>query len=284
MVDASHAEDDLPAWMAFLQVPDRLGGLDRNEGAPATALRSGSCPSRGEAEELPGLEAPAIALKGTETVDHSNGQHVRRIGHFVQKGGSSMLFALVYLLFRRLVVLARGSSEGRHNGIDILVLRHQLSLYHPPGTHRQLASEGGGLSNQAFVRSIDEPDGPGHIDPALVPHWSRIGPARHRETSRNDEYGWETKTLVARMDRSFAAGSGIGLERAFNPRVAGSNPARPTKRAAVEGMFPCSEASPGRTSGRIECAGQSARPFHSTFRAEIPATRNATTNETHRAA
>jgi hypothetical protein len=44
------------------------------------------------------------------------------------EGGSSMFFALVYLLLRRLVVLATGSSDGRHNDIEVLVLRHQLSV------------------------------------------------------------------------------------------------------------------------------------------------------------
>ncbi len=39
-----------------------------------------------------------------------------------------MLFALVFLLLRRLVVLAAGSSHGRHSDIEVLVLRHQLSL------------------------------------------------------------------------------------------------------------------------------------------------------------
>jgi hypothetical protein len=35
-----------------------------------------------------------------------------------------MLYALAYLLLRRLVVLATGSSDGRHNDIEVLVLRH----------------------------------------------------------------------------------------------------------------------------------------------------------------
>jgi hypothetical protein len=38
-----------------------------------------------------------------------------------------MLFALVYLLMRRLVVLATGSSDGRPNDIEVLVLRNQLA-------------------------------------------------------------------------------------------------------------------------------------------------------------
>jgi hypothetical protein len=33
-----------------------------------------------------------------------------------------MLFALFYLLLRRLVVIATGSSDGRHNDIEVLVL------------------------------------------------------------------------------------------------------------------------------------------------------------------
>jgi putative transposase len=39
-----------------------------------------------------------------------------------------MLFAVVYLLLRRLVGLACGSAEDRHNDIEVLVLRHQLAV------------------------------------------------------------------------------------------------------------------------------------------------------------
>ena len=39
-----------------------------------------------------------------------------------------MLFAVIYLLLRRLVALAGGSSEDRHNDIEVLVLRHQLAV------------------------------------------------------------------------------------------------------------------------------------------------------------
>lgn len=39
-----------------------------------------------------------------------------------------MLFVLVHLLMRRLVVLATGSSDGRPNDIEVLVLRHQLAV------------------------------------------------------------------------------------------------------------------------------------------------------------
>jgi len=39
-----------------------------------------------------------------------------------------MLFAVFYLLLRRLVALAGGSAENRHNDIEVLVLRHQLAV------------------------------------------------------------------------------------------------------------------------------------------------------------
>jgi hypothetical protein len=38
-----------------------------------------------------------------------------------------MLFAVFYLLLRRLVALA-GAAEDRHNDIEVLVLRHQLAV------------------------------------------------------------------------------------------------------------------------------------------------------------
>jgi putative transposase len=39
-----------------------------------------------------------------------------------------MLFAVLYLLLRRLVGLAGGSAEDRQNDIEVLVLRHQLAV------------------------------------------------------------------------------------------------------------------------------------------------------------
>jgi hypothetical protein len=39
-----------------------------------------------------------------------------------------MLFAVFYLLLRRLVALAGGSAEDRHNDVEVLVLRHQLAV------------------------------------------------------------------------------------------------------------------------------------------------------------
>ncbi len=39
-----------------------------------------------------------------------------------------MLFAVFYLLLRRLVGLAGGSPEDRHSDIEVLVLRHQLAV------------------------------------------------------------------------------------------------------------------------------------------------------------
>ena len=38
-----------------------------------------------------------------------------------------MLFAVFYLLLRRLVGLAGGSAEDRHSDMEVLVLRHQLA-------------------------------------------------------------------------------------------------------------------------------------------------------------
>jgi hypothetical protein len=39
-----------------------------------------------------------------------------------------MLFAVFYLLLGRLVALAGGSAEDRHNDVEVLVLRHQLAV------------------------------------------------------------------------------------------------------------------------------------------------------------
>lgn len=39
-----------------------------------------------------------------------------------------MLFALIYLFLRRLVALVGGSSDARHDDVEVLVLRHQLAV------------------------------------------------------------------------------------------------------------------------------------------------------------
>jgi hypothetical protein len=39
-----------------------------------------------------------------------------------------MVFALLYLPLRRLVSLAASSPDGLHDGIEVVVLRHQLAV------------------------------------------------------------------------------------------------------------------------------------------------------------
>ena len=39
-----------------------------------------------------------------------------------------MLFALLYLLLRRVLRLAAGSASDVHNDIELIVLRHQLAV------------------------------------------------------------------------------------------------------------------------------------------------------------
>jgi len=39
-----------------------------------------------------------------------------------------VLFALIYLLLRRLVALVGGSSDARRDDVEVLVLRHQLAV------------------------------------------------------------------------------------------------------------------------------------------------------------
>jgi len=39
-----------------------------------------------------------------------------------------MVFAILYLSLRRLVGVVAGSSDGLHNGMEVVVLRHQLAV------------------------------------------------------------------------------------------------------------------------------------------------------------
>jgi hypothetical protein len=61
--------------------------------------------------------------------------------------------------------------------------------------------------------------------------------ATYRKASRNDGCGRVAKALDVPTIRGPAACSRIGPEGAFDLRVAGSNPARPTHVAAVQKAF-----------------------------------------------
>jgi putative transposase len=49
-----------------------------------------------------------------------------------------MLFAVFYLLLRRLVGFAGGSAEDRHSDIEVLVLPHQLAVLRRRGGRPRL--------------------------------------------------------------------------------------------------------------------------------------------------
>lgn len=70
-----------------------------------------------------------------------------------------MILALIYLLLRRLVALVGGSSDARHDDIEVLVLRHQLAVLRRQ-VGRPASAAGTGCSwLRSAERSLDN-DGP----------------------------------------------------------------------------------------------------------------------------
>jgi hypothetical protein len=66
--------------------------------------------------------------EGHRNADRVSEQRLCRIGLSSQRRLDLVIFALIYLLVRRLVALIGGSSDARHDDVEILVLRHQLAV------------------------------------------------------------------------------------------------------------------------------------------------------------
>jgi hypothetical protein len=80
----------------------------------------------------------AFGLKGTPTCCRLLDQGVRRIGPSFSREVRYVLFALVYLLLRRVVwLIADSSNEPRNTDVELVLLRHQLKvLKHQVGRPR----------------------------------------------------------------------------------------------------------------------------------------------------
>ena len=85
------------------------------------------------APEAPRLEPRQLGggLKGTQTVDNVAEQAFPSVLLSLPRRDSPVLFALLYLVLRRLIGWAAGSPAAeRSKDIEILVLRHQLEVLH----------------------------------------------------------------------------------------------------------------------------------------------------------
>jgi putative transposase len=126
-----------------------------------------------------------------------------------------VLFALIYLLLRRLVALAGGSSDARHDDVEILVLRHQLAVLRRqvgrPRLRRRdrllLAALSRALPRQRWSSFL--------IRPQTLLRWHRElvrrkWTYRHRSTGGRPPIAPDVRDLILRMGRDTLDGDACG--------------------------------------------------------------------------
>jgi hypothetical protein len=117
-----------------------------------------------------------------------------------------MLFAVFYLLLRRLVALGDGPAEDRHNDIEVLVLRHQLAVLRRQVDKPRLRRRDR-LLMAALTRVLPRPRWSSFlVTPQTLLRWHRDLVRRkwtysHRATGGRPPIADDVQELILRMGR-----------------------------------------------------------------------------------
>jgi len=117
-----------------------------------------------------------------------------------------MLFAVIYLLLRRLVGLAGGSAEDRHSDIEVLVLRHQLAVLRRR-VGRPRLRRGDRLFMAALSRVLPRPRWSSFlVSPQTLLRWHRELVRRkwtypHRATGGRPPIAEDVRDLILRIGK-----------------------------------------------------------------------------------
>jgi len=183
-----------------------------------------------------------------------------------------MLFAVFYLLLRRLVALAGGSSEDRHNDLEVLVLRHQLAVL-----RRRLGRPRLRRRDRLFMaelsRVLPRPRWSSFlVSPQTLLLWHRELVRRkwtypHRASGGRPPIADDVRDLILRMGRRAPGGDACGSRESWPSSASGSRPRRSERSFDDMGSVRPHDAAvrPGRSSCATRHAG-SWRPTSSPSR------------------
>ena len=154
-----------------------------------------------------------------------------------------MLFAVIYLLLRRLVALAGRSPEDRHNDIEVLVLRHQLAVLRRRVGRPRLRRRDR-LFMAALSRVLPRPRWSLFlVSPQTLLRWHRELVRRkctypHRATGGRPPIAEDVRDLILRMGKENPRWDACGSRESWPSSASGSRPrsGTTTRRSDLGGV------------------------------------------------